>query len=208
MSSNSYHIRSIPVSASTIETNKPFQLVPWTGDTNPSDPPAWMVSTGICYSTFNYDPATYVPIQGINEKIYSLTEKTKVYITFDVSPALQITGAYIWDKELPDPDAPEYRWPEYPQQYQIRPHDIWKDGKITTLVDGKRQHRFFTLIGYCTDDMDIEGTTIRNGTDEPFKYVQCLNTNLFITHSMVSGVPIAAAIPWDSTITYLKYPET
>lgn len=195
--SNTYTLRSVAAAGYT--EKYPFQLKIYTGTPISNDRPSYYLNSGYCFSTFNYDKKTCIPISDFNQP-FELTEQDAVYIDFKVLPNLQVSGATIKVGPV-GPDAPADGWQDYPASYKIRPTDILDaDGRVKTFVDGKRQENHYLLVGYCTKDLSEDGIIMTNN-DVTFKYVPCVKDNVIMMMSNVSGVPVVFTMPYFKPVT-------
>jgi hypothetical protein len=177
---------------------KSFEIIPWTGEGS-----GYMVSDGVCFSTFNFDTGSFIPIKGINQR-FDFNANEKFYIDFSIAGNLQVTGAEIKcsqigiDEETSDRSNPS-TWGNYPNMIYVQPEDEFDDkGRVIRITDGKRQIKCYVLIGYRSDDTNKNGgTQTDNGnSNTPGSPVQILNSDLILLASMYSGVPIIFPVPY------------
>jgi hypothetical protein len=179
-------------------TDTPFEIVPWTGEQE-----GYMVSNGVCFSTFSYNTGSFVPIKGLNTR-FDFNGNEKIYIDFTILPNLQVSGAEIKCTKVGAELGPvsnqnnPTRWNSYPDMFWINPKDeMDSSGRVKKLVDGKRQIKCYSLIGYRSDDTNKNG-----GTNPPppdtgsFSAVQILNTDIILLASIFSGVPVVFPSPY------------
>lgn len=177
--------------------NIPFEIVPWTGDGS-----GYMVSNGVCFSTFSYNTGSFIPIKGLNQQL-AFAPNQKIYIDFTILPNLQVSGAEIKCTTVGaeagnvNQNNPNL-WKSYPDMFWINPTDEFdSSGRVRKLVDGKRQIKCYSLIGYRSDDTNKNGGTKPPPTDgESFSPVQILSTDIILLASMMSGVPVIFPNPY------------
>lgn len=179
----------------------PFAVSIYKGDKPISDnEKGYSVNNGICYSTFSYSSGSYIPIENMNTAI-EVGKDYGVYIKFGVSQNMQITGAKIISSKV-GVDAQDGEWKDYPDFYKIRPFDKTKDGKVVTIVDGKRQEEGYLMIGKCYDHLDefskdypfLAVSSLKNKWSGYF--VQYVDQNIIMMGSQISGVPVVFPMPF------------
>jgi hypothetical protein len=174
----------------------PFQVIPWTGEGS-----GYMVSNGVCFSTFSYDTGSFIPIKGLNEKLEFKTNE-KIYIEYTMLSNLQVSGAKIMCNQVGTADD----WATYPNMFEIKPNDTLDDkGKIKTIVNGKRQTKCYSLIAYRTDDTTKNSISNKfsktvNGSDP----IQILDTDVILLATTVSGVPVVFPSPFYGGTTHFN----
>jgi hypothetical protein len=176
--------------------NTPFKVTNWTGQGS-----GYMVSNGVCFSTFSYDTGSFIPIQGINTQL-NFASNQKIYIEYTILSNLQVSGAKIVCSEVGSKD----NWPTYPSMFEIKPNDTLDEkGKIKTIVNGKRQTKCYSLIAYRKDDskknsISAPSSKTVNGSDP----VQILDTDIILLATTVSGVPVVFPSPFYGGTTHLN----
>jgi hypothetical protein len=192
----------------------PFEIVPWTGQGS-----GYMVTDGVCFSTFSFDTGSFIPIENLNQR-FDFKQNEKFYIDFSVSQNLQVTGAKIQcsfvggDREVSSIDRSNpIVWENYPNMIYIQPEDEFdEEGRVVRITDGKRQLRCYVLIGYRSDDTSKNGAelseegrppSLPEGGSEGVP-VQILQSNLILLASMYSGVPIIFPVPYLNGLEHLQ----
>lgn len=187
-------------------SKSPFQIVPWTGKGS-----GYMVSDGVCFSTFSYGTGSFIPIKNINQK-FDFKQNEKFYIDLSLSLNLQVTGAEIKcsevgpNSEFGDKNNPN-TWVSYPDMMYIQPPDEFdENGRVKVLADGKRQIKCYVLIGYRQDDPFKNNATIplNENISENSSPVQILNNDIILLASMYSGVPVVFPVPYFNGLTHLE----
>ena len=186
--------------------NIPFEIVPWTGEGS-----GYMVQNGVCFSTFSYNTGSFIPIKGLNTKL-AFGANEKIYIDFTILPNLQVSGAEIKctkvGSEAPagqNTNSPNV-WTSYPEMFWINPKDeLDQNGRVKRLIDGKRQVKCYSLIGYRSDDSNKNGrTAAAPGGAGSFSPVQVLNTDIILLASIFSGIPVIFPSPYFGGTTHLN----
>lgn len=184
----------------------PFEITLWTGEGS-----GYMVTDGVCFSTFNFDTGSFIPIKGLNTR-FDFNKNEKFYIDFSISTNLQVTGAEIKcskvgsdsEESTENLSSPSI-WKNYPNMIYVQPEDEFDDqGRVIRITEGKRQIKCYVLIGYRSDDTNKNGRTIQNNennennenNDTEGVPVQILNSDLILLASMYSGVPIIFPVPY------------
>jgi hypothetical protein len=175
----------------SVFVREPFKIKKIVGEDIPDN--SYYVESGVCFSSFSFDTGTFVPIKGLGSgSRYQLTDNKKLYIDIDILPNLQVSGAQIKCEKTNTPDI----WTNYPNMIEIKPSDeVDKDGRVTKIIDNKKQTKCYVLIGYDRND------TLKNGGKEgeaqdPSVPVQILNTDFILLASVVSGVPVVFPCPY------------
>jgi hypothetical protein len=205
MSANRYFSRM----GATQETNPPFQIVDWTGEGS-----GFMVSDGVCFSTFSFNTGSFIPIKGLNQR-FDFAENEKFYIDFSITQNLQISGAEIKcdrlgeDRENSSTDRSNpLVWESYPNMIYVQPEDEFdENGRVIRITDGKRQIKCYVLIGYRADDTSKNGGAAAESSNDDNKEaspVQVLDSNLILLASMYSGVPIVFPVPYFNGLEHLQ----
>jgi len=194
------------VSSSKQRESYPFQMVAFTGDPLSEGKSSFMIKSGYCFSTFNYGKDTMVPIEGFLEP-FELENNDAVYVDFTVLSNLQISGGVLKYGKVGE-EALDGDWKDYPASYKVNPKDIYgEDGRVTTLVDGKRQENHYLLLGYCTNDESEKGVPMvggGSGEGGSFKYVTSNKSNVIMMSSQASGVPIVFTMPYFNPVTIVE----
>jgi hypothetical protein len=191
------------------EFNAPFEIVPWTGEGS-----GYMVSDGVCFSTFSFNTGSFIPIKGLNER-FDFKQNEKFYIDFSVTQNLQISGAQIRcskvgeDREVSASDRSNpLVWENYPNMIYIQPEDEFDEqGRVIRITDGKRQIKCYVLIGYRSDDTSKNGgqaAESAEGQNRESSPIQILDSNLILLASMFSGVPIIFPVPYFNGSEHLQ----
>jgi|LakMenE01Jun11ns_1017448.scaffolds.fasta_scaffold9953149_2 hypothetical protein len=190
------------------EFNVPFEIVPWTGEGS-----GYMVSDGVCFSTFSFNTGSFIPIKGLNSR-FDFAENEKFYIDFSITQNLQISGAQIKcskvgeDRENSSTDRSNPSvWENYPNMIYIQPEDEFdQQGRVIRITDGKRQIKCYVLIGYRSDDTSKNGSKASESSNENKEAspVQILDSNLILLASMYSGVPIIFPVPYLNGLEHLQ----
>jgi hypothetical protein len=190
------------------EFNVPFEIVPWTGEGS-----GYMVSDGVCFSTFSFNTGSFITIKGLNSR-FDFAENEKFYIDFSVTQNLQISGAEIKcskvgeDRENSSTDRSNpLVWENYPNMIYIQPEDEFDpQGRVIRITDGKRQIKCYVLIGYRSDDTSKNGSKASESSNENKEAspVQILDSNLILLASMYSGVPIIFPVPYLNGLEHLQ----
>jgi hypothetical protein len=192
------------------DVNLPFQILPWTGEGS-----GYMVSDGVCFSTFSFNTGSFIPIKKLNSR-FDFKENEKFYIDFSITQNLQISGAEIkcskvgGDREnsATDRSNPQV-WENYPNMIYIQPEDEFDDqGRVIRITEGKRQIKCYVLIGYRSDDTSKNGQTVsnqnNNNNNKEASPVQILDSNLILLASMYSGVPIIFPVPYFNGLEHFQ----
>jgi hypothetical protein len=191
------------ISTPTKTANYPFSVVPWTG----AGRSGYMVSNGTAFSSFSFDSGSFVPIQGLNSFI-DFQPNTKIYLDVTVLPNLQISGAQIKctkvgsDAGAIDNKINPSMWYNYPNMCYIQPGDITdSNGRVTHIVDGKRQYKSYLLIAYRSDDSNKNGNSVgaaqsSSSQSNNFSVVQVASNDIIYMASQVSGVPVIFPMPF------------
>lgn len=163
---------------------------------------AYYVDRGVCFSSFSFETGSFVPIKGLGSGFnYKLEENKKLYIDLKILPNLQVSGASIECNEVGDDS--EY-WKNYPNMIEFKPVDeVDENGRVTKIVDNKKQTNCYILIGYNAEDTSKNGieSPVPDGvTSEP---VQILDTNIILLASVVSGVPVVFPAPYFNGLQHL-----
>lgn len=174
----------VPISAQEV----PFQVTNWTGSGS-----GYMVKDGVCFSTFSYNTGTFIPISGLNERL-DFTRNSKIYIEYTILPNLQVSGASVKCTQV----GTRENWPTYPDMFYITPSDITdSNGRVTTIVNGKRQVKAYSLVAYIQNDQFKNGGMVATRTDNSLNnIVQILDTDLILLATVVSGVPVIFPSPF------------
>lgn len=153
------------------------------------------VESGVCFSSFSFDTGSFVPINGLGAGFnYSLEDNRKLYIDIKILPNLQVSGASIECNEV-GPNS-EY-WKNYPNMIEFKPVDeVDKDGRVTKIVDNKKQTNCYVLIGYNAKDISKNGEVLTVPNTVPSEPVQILDTNIILLASVVGGVPVVFPAPY------------
>jgi hypothetical protein len=188
-----FRVKNVP---SANNTTIPFKVVPWTGQGS-----GYMVSNGVCFSSFSYNTGSFIPISGLLRQL-EFKNNEKIYIEFTILPNLQVSGAQIMCNEVGTPND----WPTYPNMFEIKPNDILDDkGRVKTIVNGKKQTKCYSLIAYRQDDEEKNGanspTVPENASSVP---IQILNTDIIMLASVVSGIPVIFPSPFYGGTTHLN----
>ena len=175
------------------------------GTNTNGDNPTYMVSDGVAFSTFNYDNNTYIPIKGLNEP-WTWDYNEKAYLEFTILSNLQVSGAEVKINQV----GTDEDWPDYPNMIEIRPEDVVdpNTGRVTKIVDGKRQTKCYVLIGYRQDDDEPNGPNnppqLKAINDNPAP-VQILNTDLIMMNGSYNGVATTFPIPYLDGNTHYQH---
>jgi hypothetical protein len=181
-----------------------FALIPYYGKKPLSATEnGYMVNDGVCYSTFTYDSGSYIPIENMNTAL-ALGKDYAVYIKFGIASNMQVTGAKVMCS-IVGKDAKPDEWQDYPDYYKIRPQDTTDDkGRVTKIVDGKRQESCFLMIGKCMEreslsDFD-KNYNISSVVSAQNKwsgiFIQYVDSNIIMMGSQISGVPVVFPMPF------------
>jgi len=201
----------------------PFSIQAWTGDKGGMNNP-YYVTQGVVMSTFSYDTGTFIPVKNIVTKPFEFSQNFKFYIEFTILPNLQVSGAEIKCGRVgsQDPNAvkdlypPD--WPSYPNLVHLEPKDVYENGRVKILKNGKRQGKAYALIGYRNDDQEPNGQAYGDNNAESSSHpmgeantgiagfipVQCFNSDIMMVNVAVNGTPCVVPMPYfNATNHYL-----
>lgn len=192
------------------------------GSEPPSNPDGeerlWQVSTGHCFAGFSYflDERNLIKIEGL-ESGFKTEPGEKIYLEFDVSTYLQVTGARVRHskvgKDSPDFESTELdveTWADFPSMFRIAPKDEIdsETGFVKKRAEGKRQTKAYILLATRSDD-DLTNLLKADGGDgadgggensENYSIVQHFDSNIIMMISQVSGVPVVFPMPWINSL--------
>jgi hypothetical protein len=201
----------------------PFQIRQWTGSSTFTN--AYYVTRGVALSTFSYDTGTFIKIKKVEDTAFDFKQDYKFYIEFTVLPNLQISGAEIKCGRVgsQDPNAVKdlypSDWPSYPNLVHLEPKDVYENGRIKILKNGKRQGKAYALIGYRDDDREPNGQAYGNqnaqSSSNPmgpqntgiggFGIVQCLNSDIMMISVAVNGAPCVVGMPYFNATEHYQF---
>jgi len=163
----------------------------------------YKVSSGTCFRTFSYDTGNgarggSIPIAGL-ESGFEWGVGEKVYLEFDISQNLQVTGARVKcssvgsassEASSKEPNVAE--WADFPNMFRITPQDqLDGDGYVFKRAENKRQTKAYLLLATRSDDGD--GNASASST---FRINGKVDSNIIMMISQVSGVPVVFPMPW------------
>jgi hypothetical protein len=198
---------------------QPFSVVKWTGQNPGSLKNPFYVSDGVILSTFSYATGKMIPIKKVGKafacnQVFDFQPNHKVYIEFTVYPNLQLSGASIYCERVGSPDPNNVKelypedWPSYPDLVHIEPKDVYENGRIKILKNGKRQGKCYALLAYRSDDDEQDGQTYNqdgnsdnegsqaNNSGDNFMVVQSFNSDIIMVNVAINGTPCVVPMPY------------
>ncbi len=163
---------------------------------------SYYVGQGVCFSSFSFETGSFVPIKGLGTGFnYNLEDNKKLYIDIKILPNLQVSGASIECNEVgPNSDY----WKNYPNMIEFKPVDeVDQNGRVTKIVDNKKQTNCYVLIGYNAQDVSKNGEVLTVPGTAPSEPVQILDTNIILLASVVGGVPVVFPAPYFNGLKHL-----
>jgi hypothetical protein len=198
---------------------QPFSVLKWTGDNTDNLKNPFYVSDGVILSTFSYATGKMIPVikrgksYACNE-VFDFEPNHKVYIEFTIYPNLQVSGASIFCERVGSPDPNNIRdlypvdWPSYPDLVHTLPKDVYENGRIKILKNGKRQGKAYALLAYRSDDDEQDGQTYNqdgnsdnegsqaNNSGSNFMVVQSCNSDIMMMNVAINGTPCVVPMPY------------